>query len=198
MEAVINMLGGMEGVDNLLNGKLKVVLKDGSDAAIRKLDKLFPKGTIAVKANKNVPTKDFFTSKCGVKVSMWNLFEEVVYKKLPITLSCEEHQMDVFQLTVDMWDSEIQNELGIRDYRSVEEVVASMISRIMMWKNKVDGHELLTNGYANIEHARAADGRIVAVSCSFDGLEWSFYCSGLDESGGWGGGRRFSSPALGA
>jgi bifunctional pyridoxal-dependent enzyme with beta-cystathionase and maltose regulon repressor activities len=106
--------------------------------------------------------------------------------------------MDVFHLRTNMWDSEIQNELGTKDYRSVEEVVASMISRIMMWKDKVDGHQLLTNNYANIEHARAADGRIVAVDCNFDGSEWFFDCNELDEGGDWDGGSQFSSPAIGA
>lgn len=197
VEAIVNKLGGLDGAMKFLRDELSLVAKNGKEVVIRALEKLAWKGTVTVRAT-SVDKNKFFSGKLGVNVWTSDRFDNVVKSSLPATIVCFEHQMDVFRLTANMWDSEIQSELGTKTYRLVEEVVASMVSRIMMWKDGKDGHNLLTNGYANIEHARAADGRIVAVSCSFDGSEWSFGCNGLDGNGGWDEGRQFSAPALGA
>lgn len=198
MEAIVNKLGGMDGAMKFLRDELKLVAKNGKEAPVRALKKLAPKGTVTVPAVSG--EKDaFFSGKLGVKVWTSDRFDSVVKSALPSSITCAEHQMDVFHLTKNMWDSEIQNELGTKEYRSVEEAVASMTSRIMMWKDGKTNHDLLTNGYANIEHARATDGRIVAVFCYFDSVfgKWDFRCYELDGYGCWSEGGLFSSPALG-
>lgn len=198
MEAIVNKLGGMDGAMKFLRDELKLVAKNGKEAPVRALKKLAPKGTVTIPAV-SVKKDAFFSGKLGVKIWTGDNFNSVVKSILPNAITCPEHQMDIFTLTENMWDSEIQNELGTKEYRSVQEAVASMISRIMMWKYGKTNHDLLTNGYTNIEHARAADGRILAVYCHFDSDygEWDFYCRELDGRGDWRGGGRFSSPALG-
>lgn len=197
MEAIVNKLGGMDGAMRFLRDELKLVAKNGKEAVVRVLKKLAPKGSVAVPA-RSVDKDKFFASELGVKVGTSDRFDSVVKSALPATIACPEHKMDVFRLTENMWDSEIQNELGTKEYRSVEEVAASMISRILMWEDQKDDHNLLTNGYANIEHGRASDGRIVAVRCFFDGSKWFFFCLELGEDGHWLSEPQFSSPALGA
>ena len=137
---------------------------------------------------------DFLAGKLG-----WKLYKGYGFSKIEAelqqyeTISCPMHSREVFTLTKNMYDSEIQAELNQPSYPTVEEVVASFISRINMWaSHKSSKHGLLVDGYANIEHARASDGRVVAVDCYFGGGEWVFSCSGLDEDGRWLGGRQFS------
>ena len=195
---LLEKLTGKDGVIWMKNLRLflrKEQMDWSKEMVVRTLKKLAFKTTIVVKANKNVPTKDFFEGKCGVKVGTSDRFKEVVFQKLPTSLSCDEHQRDVFNLTLNMWDSEIQAELKTAGYRPVEEVIASMTSRIMMYYRGEAGHELLINGYANIEHGLADDGRVVAVCCSFhrDARGWFFHCYGLGEHGRWDGDDQFST-----
>lgn len=195
--AVCVNVGGIDVIKGILWNKYKVVLKDGSDVIIRKLDKLKYKVTTSVSAL-DIDRDDLFAGKLGIEVSTYGIFDEVVKNHLPKRLVCLSHQRDVFTLTRNMWDSEMQNELGQKEYPTVEDASISLISRALMHVLGEQGHELLTNRYANIEHARAGDGRIVAVNCSFEDSELKLSCSGLDEGGRWSGGQQFSSSALGA
>lgn len=190
-------VGGIEVVKGIIRNQYKVVKKDGSDVIIRTLKKLEPKGVASVSAL-DIDRDKLFNGELGVVVATYGMFDSVVKNRLPERLVCQAHRRDVFTLKQSMWDSEIQNELGYKEYPSVEKVAISLISRALMHVRKEAGHELLVNGYANIELARAEDGRIVTVRCSFGGSRLELYCYELDEDGNWSDGQQVSYPALGA
>lgn len=198
MEAIVNKLGGMDGAMKFLRDELKLVAKNGKEAVIRALKNLAPKGTVTVPMLGPTNVSDFFAGKLGVKIYLWDNFRSKVLNVASHTIACPEHKMDVFHLMQNMYDSTIQKEIGATTYKSVDEYLASIISRIMMWKRKEVGHGLLDNGYANIEHIDLGD-RVVAVHCSFgsDDGKWFFSCNGLGVRGRWRVGYQFSSPALG-
>ena len=157
-------------------------------SAIRNLKNLALKEVVTVPGH-SVKRADFLAGNLG-----WTLykgghgFEKIEAELQHDTISCSIHSREVFTLKKSMYDRDIQAELNQASYPTVEEVVASLIFRISMWAGgKSSKHGLLVNGRPNIEHARAFDGRIVAVFCELDNGEWCFYYYGFGEYGTWGG-----------
>ncbi len=171
---------------------LRPLIGQGKGAIIRTLKHLAFKEVVTVQAN-SVKRDDFLDGKLG-----WTLYKGYGFDKIEAelkhdTISCPTHSREVFTLKENMYDDEIQAELSQPPYPTVEEVIASFTSRINMWMtDKNSNHGLITNGYANIEHARMSDGRIVLVSCYFGDGGWDFDCSEFDVMGNWNGGFHFS------
>ncbi len=191
LDIIQRVLKGSLDPDAVMNA-LRPLIGQGKNIVTRALKHLTLKQVVTVPAY-SVKRDDFLAGKLG-----WTLYKGYGFNNIEAELrhdmlSCPTHSREVFTLRRNMHDKDIQAELNQSSYPTVEEVIASFISRINMWaSDKNSSHGLCVNGYANIEYARMSDGRIVAVDCDFDGGKWRFRCHELDEDGYWFDGRQFS------
>ena len=91
---------------------------------------------------------------------------EIIEAELEDTIFCDEHKQDLFALSQNMRGGAIQ---GKPNCLTVNEAVASFVSRVWMWEDGKRGHGLLMkpNNSTNIMCARCKDGRIITVCCEY-------------------------------
>lgn len=129
-----------------------------------------------------------------IKMYFYDPFRDWIWKpfekrsvSLPAQLKVER-----FSLGKDMYDTEIQSELGNPTPIPVATFLPLLFSLLSGQPNgEAKENGLLTNGYANIFHVQLEDGRVVAVRADWDADEWDLSAFELDTDNRWHGGSCF-------
>jgi len=186
MEAVVNKLGGMDGVKKFLSGALIVV-----EAAVEKILEFV--GIVAVDAtNKFIAGEHFvIDTSASAKVKIGFIGESFERWFLDKT---EERNIYVglryHQLKKNSLDKLIMDELG----NTVETTLSQIWELLKLQPWREDG-VLLTNGYANIFYVRDARGVLRAVNVRWYGNDgvWYVYAHSVEYPGRWNAGDRIFS-----
>ena len=115
----------------------------------------------------------FFSN--GPKLYFWDNFKNWVLSEIPDVIPAFTGSVRKTQLTKNMYDSEIQAELGNPTAFSVSEF-AAIIKGLIAKQPKGEGGDLLNNGYANIFYVQLANRTVFAVGvrCCGGDREWRF------------------------
>ncbi len=185
IEAIVNKLGGMDGVQRFLAGTSEVIAKG-------LLERLATTITIPVVAS--FTAKDFFvidtSKKAAVKIG-W-LGENFKKKFLP---KVEKNEVPAEELAPNKlleraYDPAIITALG--GEAKVEITLGQFFAAFAKQPNGEAG-ALLTNGYANVGYIRDIEGVLWAVSGFWDDFGWRFGASPLDDPDRWDDGGQFLS-----
>ncbi len=181
IEAIVNKLGGMDGVNRFLRGELEV--KEYS--LLRRIK------TVPVPAQKRFVAKDHFVVNAGedarVKISYLgdNFCANFLDK---IENPAEEKSLAVSKLLKKSLDLPILGELGDK-----AETQLSQMFALMSEQPDGEGGTLLTNGAANIFYIRDKNNKFWAVYCYWVGDGWCAFAGSVEYPYEWlGGGRVFS------
>ena len=168
MEAVVNMLGGMEGVSALLAGKLvitKVV------EAVETLLTFLGTVTIPATTTKFIAREKFVqdTSRTAkVKISfLGSNFTSWFLDKIEDPIG--ESIMGYYKLIKRSVDAPILKELGGQEKAMT--FIATIFALMELQSNGEEG-ALLTNGYVNIFYVPDSSGVLRAVHVRWHGVDW--------------------------
>lgn len=183
IEALVNKIGGMEGVQRLLAGATKVV--EVAKGTVKNLLERLPV-TIALPAVIDFTAKEDFvvdTSKrAKVRIS-WlgaNFKRHFLEKVEKGEVAAET--LAVNKLLDYAYDPAIITELG--GELKVELTLGQFFAAFAKQPRGEDG-PLVTNGYANIGYIRAVDGVLWAVFGYWSDDGWGFEADPLDDPDGW-------------
>lgn len=176
IEAIVNKLGGMEGVKKLLAGQLGVKETD----LLRQITRV------------SVPGTEKFVAKEHLKAANIGYtggnFDNLFLKK--VEENVEGVTMAIHRLEKGFLDAPILAELGNR----AEISLAHLFQLIEKQSNGEDG-PLLTNGYANIAYIRGTDGNLWAVYASWHSSNgyWDVVATSVENPGRWNAGHQVLS-----
>jgi hypothetical protein len=125
---------------------------------LKHLQLLFPNISITTKA---FSSKEFLHSKLGVKVYLGDNFKNQIVPELSGTIHSFTANLTSYKLTKDMYDKEIQAEIG-EDYFTPSEALAIIFTLISKQSNGDVGY-LENDGNANIFYILMKDKRVVPV-----------------------------------
>ncbi|MDO8495220.1 MAG: hypothetical protein Q7S32_01675 [bacterium] len=148
IEAIVNKLGGMDGVQRLLSGEL----------VFKAVELLRQIATVSSSAITKFVAKDVFTTKNkSVKIYfVGDNFKKVMLDK--VESGIEATTLIVSKLEKASLDVPILSELGDR-----AETTLGQLYGLLMAQPNGEAGSLLTNGYANIFYIRGIDGNLWAV-----------------------------------
>lgn len=171
MEAIINKLGGEEGVSRFLRDEL----------TIRESDLLKRITTVMVPAAQRFVAKDHL--KDANVGWMGGNFKKFFLDK--VEEGVPEAKLAVSRLERASWDAPILAELGDK-----AESPLSYLFDLLTKQSKGEDGVLLTNGYVNILYVRDTDGNLWAVYANWnsDTPDWNVEADSLGHLGGWLGG----------
>ncbi len=106
--------------------------------------------------------RDSFFKNGPVKLYIWDSFRDRILKAIPNLVPAFQGNLQSTQLSKDMRDSEILEELGHPKPFSLLEF-SSILSYLLMKQPEGEEGKLLVNGYATIFYVELEDGRVVAV-----------------------------------
>ena len=158
IEAIVNKLGGMEGIQRFLRDE--IIVSESS-----KLTELsFHEETTVGPLTKRFVPNEFFTAQQGLY--LWNDMQRVLKNAQAVDpVKTEATKLRSFDLTKNAYDKKIKAELS----GNCEVELWQIAELIEAQKNGEDG-SLLTNGYANIFYV--AD-FAVGVHWGADDREWN-------------------------
>lgn len=176
VEAIINKLGGMEGVQRFLSGELVV-------KAVCLLARV---ASATVSGAKKFVAKDHLKSANVGWIS--GNFDKLFLNK--VEESVGDANLAVSSLTKDSLDAPILAELGDRAETSL-----AYLFELISKQSKGEDGVLLTNGYANIAYVRGNDGNLWAVSAYWNSVDgyWSVGAYSVGYPYRWVAGRQFLS-----
>lgn len=148
MEAVVNKLGGMEGVDRFLSGELTVKASD----LLRKLATAEVVGVARFVAIEHLKTANVGWMGDNFKKFFLGKVEESVGSDVIV----------VHRLEKDSRDAPIMTELGDR-----VEIKLAQFFGLLEKQSKDEAGPLLVNGYSNIAYITGSDGNLWAVGASW-------------------------------
>ncbi len=136
---------------------------------------LIPQGIITIPAFTMNVEEFFFGGKSGICIITSQILRDLILKYASKEVSCNQHQKKNFRLSQDLSDTEIQAGLEQKVYQTLDQYLASTGSRI---KLLIDGgdHELLTNGYCNVEYVNVGD-RVVRIWFYLVSYCWFWICN---------------------
>jgi len=175
IEAVVNKLGGMDGVYRLLSGELVIV-----DKAAKLLKFV---AEIAVGGTEKFIAADAFgaNNPAGIKFFLGNNFKKHFLGK--IENNVEPATIAVHQLERSSRDANIVAELG------PEKRVIKLAHFYELIKAQANGQEgpLLVNGYANIAYIEDGSGSFWAVFAGWGSFsrEWHVLAYSVEIPSGW-------------
>jgi hypothetical protein len=177
IEAIVNKLGGMDGVQRFLAGTSEVIAKG-----------LFERlaTTIAIPTVASFTSSGFFiidtSKKATVKISrLGDNFKKHFLPKVEKNEVAAE-DLAINKLLEYAYDPAIITALG--GEAKVEITLGQFFSAFAKQPNGEAG-PLLTNGYANVGYIRDIEGVLWAVDGFWDGGGWDFEASPLDRPDGW-------------
>lgn len=197
--AFLQSLAGFLSADVKAELELLVAFdqNEGKIIIVRNLKKLRAHATSVLAFANTVETDKFFVAgENGItKIWMSDEFGNRIKKFLPKSLQSSDTAFDSFDLTENMFDSQIMHELGNSPLPKMSELVCSVAGMVAKQPNGEEGH-LLANGYANLFYGSSdEDGRFLVLCVHrYDGL-WVWHCNEFDERGKWSAGRRVFSLA---
>lgn len=174
IEAIVNKLGGMEGVQRFLAGSIEVVVK--------KILTLV--ATVKVAAVEHFVAAEKFRegeTTDGVKVAwLGNNFKTNFLGKTEEGV--EEAELKLHKLNQDSLDAPIMNELGDTD----ETMLAHLWELLKQQPNGEEG-KLLVNGWANVAYIRDVNDELWAVSACWDADRggWDVEADSVTRPGRW-------------
>lgn len=177
IEALINKLGGEEGIKRFLAGTVEVVWK-------KLLEQV---GSLVMPAvEKGFRAKDHFvrdtSATAKVKISGWGgNFEKLFLNKVEQGEVAAE-TLKVSRLLEDAFDPAIVTDLG--GEAKVEITLGQFFAAFAKQPNGEEGI-LLTNGYANVADVRDDEGVLWAVSGGWGDDGWYFNALSVDNPLGW-------------
>lgn len=176
-----------------LKDEITAIINSKTLPIVRKLEKLKAIKTIMIPAFATTKKKFFTegTNDHGLKIGFYGKFKEEILAHIPAELNFAGGSVDSLELTENMWDSAIINELGNPAPISIKEWAEKTASLIINCKS-----DIKTNGYANIQYVKASDGRTVVVDAGLAGGGWEFRCYELDEDSYWFADALVLSPAM--
>lgn len=129
----------------------------------------------------------FFVKDGSVKLYFWDNFTNWILKAIPENIPAFQGKLLKTQLTKDMYDSEILNELNQPKPFTILEF-AAIIRDLLTKQPKGEEGEFLNNGYANIFYVQLED-RVVPVFAGWRSGDrgWRLGVGDLD-GGRWDGG----------
>lgn len=182
IEALVNKLGGMDGVKRFLAGSIDVVVK-------KILTLVTTVKVVAVE--RFIASEKFIADKTvdGVKIA-W-LGDNIKANFLGKTEeTVEAVELKLHKLDQDALDAPIIAELG-----NAAETTLAHFWELLKKQGSGQKGDLLTNGYANIAYIRDENGKLWAVSARWsagsDG--WLVEAVSVEGPSGWGAGRRVVS-----
>jgi hypothetical protein len=186
VEAIVNKLGGMDGVKGFLSGALVV-----TKVVVNKLLEFI--GTVSVSAAEKFATADHFKidTSASAEVKIGYLGDNFHSWFLGKTEEpSDETELRYQRLCKGSLDQPILDELG-----NVAETTTSMIWELLKLQPNGESGSLLTNGYANIFYVRDANGvlRAVGVRWSANYGGWDVYAGSVEGPDEWGSGHRVFS-----
>jgi hypothetical protein len=178
VEAIVNKLGGMEGVQRFLSGEMTI-----------KGDLLKRVATVTVQAvTKFSAEATFGATKPAVKLwGLGNNFKRVMLGK--VEEAVEATTLTTHTLTKASRDAPILAELGDR-----AEVSLAHLWQMLLAQANGEKGPLLTNGGWNVSYIRDASGTLWAVAADWDaGGGWGVDADSVDSPYGWDAGGRVLS-----
>lgn len=192
IEAIVNKLGGMDGVKGLLSGAMVVV-----KAVAEKLLKFV--GAVMVSATEVFVVADHFTVNTSAMAEVKIGYLGDNFKKWFLGKTEEpNNQTELTYATLSRAsvDKPILDELG-----NTVETTISMVWELLKLQPNGEGGVLLTNGYANIFYVRDTNNTLRAVNASWhvDDGGWYVRASSVGYPYEWRAGYRvFSRNSSGA
>lgn len=181
IEAIVNKLGGMDGVRRFLSGELVVkaaeFLKFVAEVAVGGTERFVAAGAFGA----NNPD--------GIKFYLSHNFKTHFFGK--IEENVESVTIAIHRLEKSSRDPEIMTELG------PEKRVIKLAHFYEMFKAQANGQEgrLLVDGCANIAYIEDEDGTLWAVGVLWNSFrrEWRVDADSVEDPSEWGAGRRVFS-----
>lgn len=176
IEAIVNKLGGMEGVGRFLRGGLVVkaaeLLREVARAAVGGAARFVARDHLTA-ANIGWMSDDF-------KRYFLNVVEEKV----------EGVTLTVHRLKKASLGAPILSELG-----DCAEISLAHFFELMKRQSKGEAGPLLVNGWANIAYIRGNDGNLWAVDAYWNDTDrdWDVYVYSVEDPHEWGDGRQVLS-----
>ncbi|HWC57488.1 MAG TPA: hypothetical protein VG621_00850 [Candidatus Paceibacterota bacterium] len=191
------MIAASDEAKKSFQNAIEFLQSNGKKVIFRALNKLKLIGTHKLTTVEEFTVTDFFKEGKNGTTKVWlsDNFKSIILGAAPKKVSAAAETLDALQLTESMWDSQIVNELGNPTSYDIPTLLARLKQLVSAQSNGEAG-TLLTNGYANIFYAKAADGRAVVVGALWDVGQWEFYCYEFDEDSEWLDGRLVFSPAI--
>jgi hypothetical protein len=184
IEAIVNKLGGIEGVEGFLRGTVEIVVK--------KILDFIGTTTTSATTEKFVAKEKFVKDSKEVKFfGIWNNFTELFlagHGKIEDPIGSQELRYG--NLTKNSVDRPIIEELG---GEAKAETTLSELCDLLKKQAKGEEGDLLTNGYANIFYIKDTSGVLRAVYVFWDVDGWLVNVNSVVPSREWlAGGRVFS------
>lgn len=171
IEAIVNMLGGVEGVKKFLRGEL-VVSEAQAEGLLRHITTTSVSG-----ANRFVADKE---SLKAANIGWTSGHFERLF--LPKVEMAAFDTLAVSELTEASTDALILEELGDR-----AEISLTHFFRLLERQANGEGGLLLINGDVNIAYIRGVDGNLWAVNANWDDKHryWFVFAGSVERSGKW-------------
>ncbi len=184
IEAIINKLGGEDGVKGLLSGALVVVQNTTAQAKEKLLEFV---STVRVSGSKRFVARDSFKKGNADGVKIYDIYQSFKTNFLGKTKEEEVSDADlkIHKLLKSSRDPNIIVELGAN-----HETCLTYVWNLM--KNQPNGEEgtLLTNSFANIFYVRDVEGVLWAVDVGWYGFGWGVGASSVGSVDGWNAGHQ--------
>ncbi len=173
VEAIVNKLGGEEGVQQLLSGALMVV-KASISALLEEV------GIVSLPATgKFITSYHFATGNKEVKIAcVWDNFQNNFLSKVENPQG--KTTLRISKLKKNSLDASILAELG-----SKAETTLANIWELLKKQTNGESGKLLTNGYANIFYVRDSKGVLWAVRVRWHGDGWCVNAYSVGDPRGW-------------
>lgn len=176
IEAIVNKLGGMEGVKRFL----------ASELVTKEPNLLWQITTVSVSGTEKFVAKEYLrTANIGYT---GDNFDKLFLNKAEKNV--EGVNVAIHRLEKDSLDVPILAELGNR-----AEISLAHLFQLIKKQSKREDGPLLTNGYANIAYIRGTDGNLWAVdACWYSGYGyWRVYAYSVEYPNRWYAGRQVLS-----
>ncbi len=176
MEAIVNKLGGMDGVQRFLSGEL----------VMKVLGILKFVCSVSVPAVKKFVASEAFgdNNSAGIKFYIWDNFKTNFLGKVEEDVPATE--LNIHELTKNSLDAPIRAELGTE----YEETKLAHLYEMLKKQAHGEAGDLLVNGYANIFYIRDTNNNLWAVYAHWGAgfREWRVRAYSVTSPGGWGAG----------
>lgn len=187
VEAVVNKLGGMSGVESLLRDELVVSPRPQPTAEKRTYNVLRPVAPLPVASGGSFSVEETFFGEASVKIAYRG--ENFTSWFQAKTEDGPRAALVALALARTAYDTEIITDLG---GETSAEVALSEVWSLMERQPKGGEGVLITNGYANIFYVRDVNGALRAVGVRWYSAGWDVDAYALGD-GQWDDGARVFS-----
>lgn len=178
IEALVNKLGGMDAVKQILSETAKVVVEKVKEVLLQ----LVATVSVAARTTKFVVAKELSVGDHdGLKIAHWSdNFKELFGDRVEEPTAGSE--LIILRLTRYAYDTEIVADLG-GDAKAG--TTLSEFKVLLAKQGNGQKGNLLTNGYANIAYIRDVNNVLRVVCGHWDGGGWRLDAGSIDDPSRW-------------